>query len=125
MQPRAELDAIRALQTHGPLTPAQLAGMVYCTLRHARRLLLLLHLRGQVYISGYEKADRSTRGPYVRVYAWGIGSDAPPPPPLSADDRKALQASRMTAEQRDFDRARRRQLRRKVKRDALTRAFFG
>jgi hypothetical protein len=125
MKPRAELDAVAALQTHGPLTPHQLAPLAYCTLRHARRILLLLHLRGQVYISGYVRAAVNSRGPYTKIYALGIGVDALPPPPLTAEERMALSRGKKSVEEMDFERARRRQLRRKVKRDKLTAAFFG
>jgi hypothetical protein len=116
---------MRALQAHGPLSPQQLAPLVFCTLRHARRLLHLMHLKGLVYIVEWRKESPRHRGPYIRVYKLGIGVDAPSPPPIPVSERAAASRARKTVEEMDFERARRRQLRRKVKRDKLTAAFFG
>jgi len=116
---------MRALQAHGPLSPQQLAALVFCTLRHARRLLHLLHLKGIVHIVEWRKESPRRRGPYIRVYKLGIGADAPPPPPMPVSQRAAASRARKTVEDLDFERARRRQLRRKIKIDPLTAAFFG
>jgi len=62
---------------------------------------------------------------HLAVYAFGPGEDAPKLPNLTDKERKARSKGKVSVEDRDFEKARRRQLRRKIKIDPLTAAFFG
>jgi hypothetical protein len=59
------------------------------------------------------------------VYAYGAGLDVERPEPLTDKEKKESAAKKVSVEEKDFAAARRRQLRRKIKVDVLTAAFFG
>ena len=77
--------------------------------------------RGQVYIAGWER----TAGSIARVYAWGIGADAPRPERQSVRERVKRLRERESQEDKDFRLARERSKRRKIKVDPLMAAFYG
>jgi hypothetical protein len=80
-----------------------------------------MHERGQVYVAGWSR----TKGTIARVYAWGIGTDAPRPPAYSVYERVQRVRERESQEDKDFRLARERGKRRKIKVDPLMAAFYG
>jgi len=80
-----------------------------------------MHERGQVYVAGWSR----TRGTIARVYAWGIGVDAPKPPAYSGYERVQRLRERESPEEKDFRLARERAARRKIKVHPLMLAFYG
>jgi hypothetical protein len=120
MTPRVMLDALEVLQRQ-PMTAWQLSGTVFCHHRTAARVLDKLHKMGQVHIVEW----RRSRGSPHPVYAYGAGEDVERPEPLTDKEKKESAAKKVSVEEKDFAATRRRQLRRKIKVDVLTAAFFG
>lgn len=120
MIPRVMMDTRVALQGR-PMHAWQLADAVHCHFRTAGRVLAQMHKLGQVHIIRWERSQ----GAPLPVYALGLGDDAVRPVKLTDKERKARSKVKLSVEERDFANARRRQLRRKIKVDPLTAAFFG
>lgn len=114
------LDAQVALQER-PMDAWALSETVHCHFRTAGRVLAKMHGFGQVHIVRWERSQGSP----LAVYAFGAGEDAVKPVKLTDKERKARSKTKLSVEERDFASARRRQLRRKIKVDPLTAAFFG
>lgn len=100
-----------------------LARNCFCVRRSAARILFELRLTNQVHISGYTRV--AANGQWRPLWSWGEGEDAAPPGPVPGIERLRKFRSKMSADDKDFDNARRRQKRRVIKRDPLTAAFFG
>ena len=75
---------------------------------------------GQVYVAGWSR----TKGTIARVYAWGIGVDAPKPPAYSGYERVKRVRANESQEDKDFRLARERAARRKIKVHPLMAAFY-
>jgi hypothetical protein len=80
-----------------------------------------MHENGMAHVKEWQRSQ----GVHLAVYAFGPGEDAPKLPNLTDKERKARAKVKVSVEDRDFENARRRQLRRKIKIDPLTAAFFG
>jgi hypothetical protein len=76
-----------------------------------------------VYISGYTRV--SANGQWRPLWSWGDAEDAIAPGPVPGSERIKKYREKMSADDKDFGLARRRQKRRVVKRDPLVAAFFG
>lgn len=120
MTPRVLLATMEVLQGRS-VCARELAAIVFCHRRTAARMLLHLHRKGLVYITGWQRGV----GPMLPIYALGVGVDVDKPAPLTALEKVRMYRARVSVEERDFAMARRRQLRRKLKVDPLTAAFFG
>ena len=81
-----------------------------------------LHDQRQVHISEYRQG---VVGVPVAVWALGDGVDAEYPTFRSNAERQRDYRKRMSADDKDFLKARRRQRRRTIKIDPLMAAFFG
>jgi hypothetical protein len=104
-----------------PMTCKELAATVFLSERAVEHNMNRMHERGQVYISGWER----TAGSFARVYAWGIGADAPRLERQSVRERVQRLRKRESQEDKDFRLARERGKRRKIKVDPLMAAFYG
>ncbi len=120
MIPRVAMDAKVALQGR-PMNYKDVAAEVHCHIRTASRVLREMHEDGLLHIHSWQRSQ----GAHLPVYAFGPGEDAPKLPSLTDKERKARVKGKVSVEDRDFENARRRQLRRKIKIDPLTAAFFG
>jgi hypothetical protein len=118
--PRVALDAYVVLQDR-PMNCKDIAAEVHCHVRTASRVLREMHEDGLTHIHSWHRSQ----GAHLPVYAFGPGEDAPKLPSLTDKERKARVKGKVSVEDRDFENARRRQLRRKIKIDPLTAAFFG
>jgi hypothetical protein len=104
-----------------PMTRKELAGVVFLSERAVEYNMMRMLQRGQVYVAGWSR----TSGRTARVYAWGIGTDAPRPPAYSGYERVQRVRERESPEDKDFRLARERGKRRKIKVDPLMAAFYG
>lgn len=120
MIPRVSIDAYSVLQSR-PMNCWDVAASVHCHVRTASRVLKEMHANGLIHVKEWQRSQ----GVHLAVYAFGPGEDAPKLPSLTDKERKARAKAKVSVEDRDFKSARRRQLRRKVKVDPLTAAFFG
>ena len=77
---------------------------------------------GSVHIQSWRRAQANG---WIAVWRYGIGVDAEKPEPLSNKARVKKCRERESIEEKEFRLARQRQLKRKVKRDPLTAAFYG
>jgi hypothetical protein len=93
------------------------------TLASLARILFDLHRHELVHISGHTKVHAN--GQWRPLWSWGDGVDAQAPGPVPGSERIKKYRDKMSADDKDFDAARRRQKRRVVKRDPLTAMFFG
>jgi transposase len=118
--PRVALDAYVVLQDR-PMNCKDIAAEVHCHVRTASRVLREMHEDGLLHVQSWQRSQ----GAHLPVYAFGPGEDAPKLPSLTDKERKARVKGKVSVEDRDFENARRRQLRRKIKIDPLTAAFFG
>lgn len=114
------MDAHVALQGR-PMNCWELSAAVHCHVRTAARVLGEMHKAGLIHVQTWQRSQ----GVHLGVYAFGPGEDAPRLPNLTDKERKARAKVKVSVEDRDFEKARRRQLRRKIKIDPLTAAFFG
>jgi len=103
------------------MTCVELAGVVFLSNRAVEHNMKKMHERGQVYVAGWSR----TAGSIARVYAWGIGVDAPRPAAYSGYERVQRVRQRESPEEKDFRLARERGKRRKIKVDPLMAAFYG
>lgn len=103
----------------------ELVDIIFCERRSVQRELEKMHQQGLVHIAGWAKAGASYR--WRPQYRLGEGEDVPCPPPTGRTSTQRVHEFRakMTADDKDFADARRRQQRRVVKRDPLVAAFFG
>ena len=103
----------------------ELTEIIFCERRSVQRELEKMHQQGLVHIAGWAKAGDSYR--WRPKYQLGAGDDVPPPPPTGRTSTQRVHAYRakLSADDKDFLEARRRQKRRVIKRDPLTAAFFG
>jgi len=103
-----------------PMTRKELAAAVFLSERAVEYNMKRMHERGQVYVAGWSR----TKGTIARVYAWGIGVDAPKPPAYSGYERVKKVRANESQEDKDFRRARERAARRKIKVHPLMAAFY-
>lgn len=103
----------------------ELVDIIFCERRSVQRELEKMHQQGLVHIAGWAKAGASYR--WRPQYRLGEGDDVPCPPPTGRTSTQRVHEFRakMTADDKDFADARRRQKRRVIKRDPLVAAFFG
>lgn len=103
----------------------ELTEIIFCNRRAVQRELEKMRQQGLVHIAGWAKAGESYR--WRPKYQLGAGDDVPPPPPTGRTSTQRVHAYRakLSADDKDFLEARRRQKRRVIKRDPLTAAFFG
>ena len=103
----------------------ELVEIIFCERRSVQRELEKMHDQGLVHVGGWAKAGDSYR--WRPQYRLGEGEDVPCPPPTgrTSTQRVHQYRAKMTADDKDFLDARRRQKRRVVKRDPLVAAFFG
>lgn len=120
MIPRVALDAYVAIQER-PMNCWDMAAAVHCHVRTSARVLADMRKAGLVHVKEWQRSQ----GVHLALYAFGPGEDAPKLPNLTDKERKARAKAKVSVEERDFASARRRQLRRKIKIDPLTAAFFG
>ena len=111
--------AIVRLLGNGDLSVADIAQRVPCSLRTAYDIVRALRKTGQVYVSEYK--PNKTRP--MMIIQLGNGVDALPL--LPSLGRVAKHRRKMSADDKDFLNARRRQRNRKIKIDPLIAAFFG
>jgi len=123
LKPRVEPAIKAALQKKGNLSDLDLAKLCFCARRSAARILFDLHCNELVHISGYTRV--SSNGQWRPLWSWGDEEDAIAPGPVPGADRIRKYREKKSADDKDFDAARRRQKRRVVKRDPLVAAFFG
>jgi predicted ArsR family transcriptional regulator len=103
-----------------PMTRKELAATVFLSERAVENNMKRMHERGQVHVAGWSR----TKGTIARVYAWGIGTDAPRPSAYSVYERVQRVRERESQEDKDFRLARERGKRRKIKVDPLMAAFY-
>lgn len=101
----------------------ELVEIIFCGRRSVQRVLQDMHNQGLVHIADWLEAGQSYR--WRPMYKLGAGEDMPHPPTMSSTQRVHQFRDQLTADDKDFLEARRRQKRRVVKRDPLTAAFFG
>lgn len=125
LKPRVKPSLLLALADSRPRCDRELVDIVFANRRVVQRTLQTLHAEKLVHIAGWVKAGNSYR--WRPQYVLGLGNDVPCPPNTGRTSTQRVQAFRakMTADDKDFGAARRRQKRRVVKRDPLTAAFFG
>lgn len=111
-----------ALITQKGYTTRELADILHCTLRSSRDMLHKLKDEGSVHIQSWRRAQANG---WIAVWRYGIGVDAEKPEPLSTRARVKKCRERESIDEKEFRLARQRQLKRKVKRDPLTAAFYG
>ena len=103
----------------------ELVDIIFCERRSVQRELEKMHKQGLVHIAGWAKAGDSYR--WRPKYKMGAGDDVPAPALTGRTSTQRVQEFRakLSADDKDFADARRRQKRRVIKRDPLTAAFFG
>jgi len=106
-----------------PLTATEVSKVIHCHVRHARSILRELYQRNQVYIQEWHPAEY--QGIPTAAYRYGIGADAVKPKPMTSTQRVQKMREKEDVEKKAFRLARERQIKRKIKRDPLTAAFFG
>ncbi len=121
LKPRCQ-PAIVNLLALGPLTVAQIHAQVFCAQRTAYMLIQQMHAERLVHV--FEYWQRPNVRP-VAVWALGEGVDAEYPTVRTNAERQRDYRKRMSADDRDFLKARRRQRSRTIKIDPLIAAFFG
>jgi len=123
LKPRVEPAIEAALQKKGNLSDVDLAKLCFCARRSAARILFDLHRHELA--SGGHCGKVHANGQWRPLWSWGEGVDAIAPGPVPGSERIKKYRDKMSADDKDFDAARRRQKRRVVKRDPLVAAFFG
>jgi hypothetical protein len=115
------LPRIVDLLTRQVLTAHELAATVYCTQRSAQILVAKLRRSGLIYVTEWRRVGTV----WVAVYAYGIGSDATRPKPLTARERLVKWRAKESLDDHAFRMARERAKKWKIKRDPLVAAFYG
>jgi len=124
LKPRVEPAIEAALQKKSNLSDLDLAKLCFCARRSAARVLFDMHRFELVHISGYESVPANRQ--WRPLWSWGEGEDMPRPQEAApATERMRKYREKMSADDKDFGLARRRQKARVVKRDPLVAAFFG
>jgi len=118
----SRLPKLIALITQKGYTSVELAELVHCTLRSSRDMIQKLREEGRIHIQSWRKTSVTQ---WSAVYRYGIGVDAPKPEPVSSRARLHKHRTKEDADTKERRLAKQRQLKRKVKRDPLTAAFFG
>ena len=106
-----------------PLTAMEVSKVIHCHVRHARAILRELYLNGNAFIQEWHPSDY--QGIPTAAYRYGIGVDAKKPRPMTNTERVRKMREKEDVEKKAFRLARERQIKRKIKRDPLTAAFFG
>ena len=106
-----------------PLTAMEVSKVIHCHVRNARAILRELYLNGNVFIQEWHPAEYQAIP--TAAYRYGIGVDAKKPRPMTNTERVRKMREKEDVEKKAFRLARQRQLKRKIKRDPLTAAFFG
>ena len=114
--------AIVKLLALGPLTVQEMWPRVYCAERSAYMVVRRLHMERLIHIQSYRQG---VVGVPIAVWALGDGVDAEYPTIKSNAERQREYRKRMSADDKDFLKARRRQRSRTIKIDPLMAAFFG
>lgn len=118
-----QMRALRIISECGPVSARQIARQSPATLRTIQRALNALHSSRAVFIQDYRRNSRG--GKPSKFWAIGPGKDATRPAPTTSAERALIRRRALTAEERDFIRARARALARKPRRDPFIRAFYG
>ena len=118
----SRLPKVIALITQKGYTAVELAELVHCTIRSSRDMIQKLREEGRVHIQSWRKTSVTQ---WSAVYRYGIGVDAEKPKPVSSSSRLRKHRSKEDADTKERRLAKQRQLKRKIKRDPLTAAFFG
>jgi hypothetical protein len=111
--------AIVRLLGNGNMSVEDIAQRVPCSMRTAYDIVKSLRKTGQAYVSAYKPSKTKP----IMVVQLGNGVDALPL--LPSLGRVAKHRKKMSADDKDFLNARRRQRNRKIKIDPLIAAFFG
>ena len=119
---RTEYRTLQILVNSGPLTKAEIARLLPASERTIHRALNALHSAHAVFVREYKA---NPHGHASRVWQAGVADDAEPPTAKTGTQRSRLFVRRLSAEERDFLRARNRALARKPRRDRITKALFG
>ena len=106
-----------------PLTATEVSKVIHCHVRNARAILRDLYQKNQAYIQEWHPAEYNDIP--TAAYRFGIGVDAVKPRPMTNTERVQKMREKEDVEKKAFRLARQRQLKRKIKRDPLTAAFFG
>jgi transcription initiation factor IIE alpha subunit len=106
-----------------PFTAVELAGIVHCHVRTSRMIVAKLYREGKVFIQEWRRVEYNSIP--AAAYRYGIGVDAKKPRPMTNTERVQKMREKEDVEKKAFRLARERQLKRKIKRDPLTAAFFG
>jgi hypothetical protein len=121
VKPRCEMAIIKLLGD-GPLSVADMSKLANCVKRTAYVIVEKLHELRQIHIHAYES---NKLGKFKCIWAIGDMADARKPAArVNAASQRAYR-KRMSADDKDFLKARRRQKSRPIKLDPLTAAFFG
>jgi hypothetical protein len=110
------------LITQKGYTAVELAELLHCTLRSSRDMIAKLRAEGNVHIQSWRKTSVTQ---WSAVYRYGIGVDADKPEPVSSSSRLRKHRAKEDADAKERRLTKQNQLRRKIKRDPLTAAFFG
>jgi hypothetical protein len=110
------------LITQKGYTAVELAEVLFCTIRSSRDMIAKLRKDNKVHIQSWRKTSVTQ---WSAVYRYGIGVDADKPEPVSSSSRLRKHRAKEDADTKERRLAKQRQLKRKVKRDPLTAAFFG
>jgi len=103
------------------LSVAEIAVRLPCSISTAYDNVRALRRAKVVRVHGYEKSGNMT----TALLTLGSEPDAPRPVSFTAAERMLKKRNKMSADDKDFLNARRRQRNRKIKIDPLTAAFFG
>ena len=111
-----------ALITQKGYTAVELCELLHCTIRSSRDMIQRLRAEGNVHIQSWRKTSVTQ---WSAVYRYGIGVDADKPEPVSSSSRLRKHRAKEDADAKERRLTKQNQLRRKIKRDPLTAAFFG
>jgi hypothetical protein len=118
----SRLPKVIALITQKGYTAVELAELVHCTIRSSRDMIQKLREEGRVHIQSWRKTSVTQ---WSAVYRYGIGVDADKPEPVSSSSRLRKHRAKEDADAKERRLTKQNQLRRKIKRDPLTAAFYG
>lgn len=110
------------LITQKGYTAVELCELLHCTIRSSRDMIQRLRAEGNVHIQSWRKTSVTQ---WSAVYRYGIGVDAEKPEPVSSSSRLRKHRAKEDADAKERRLTKQNQLRRKIKRDPLTAAFFG
>ena len=116
------LPRLISLITQKGYTAVELADLLHCTIRSSRDMIQKLRAEGNVHIQSWRKTSVTQ---WSAVYRYGIGVDAEKPEPVSSSSRLRKHRAKEDADAKERRLTKQNQLRRKIKRDPLTAAFYG